>query len=338
MLMTCPLLGKEKLSDNIEIDGSIEVGLRVENRGLGANDDYDAVISNQFERVMKGELDWLVTLSPYLSASMDIRSDINDGSAKVKKSYISCDITKTSRLRAGNMKKNFGFEEMGSKKENHLAHKSYLHRYISSFSILGHDYQVQYRYRKRFEKSHKLSLFLAGGADADTRIFSTFTSKYQRDNIVWSFSHLYVNHNFIFESEDYHLLIGGVKYTNSGNLLEQEVSFGKDPNGTALYLRMGRNENLYYLGWRSLYGHDFDFSHHLFSSLTPLLETTLLSPNIKDEIVKFQFSPGINITFTSQKTVRWMSNVELLFSLFESSYNDVPLEQIYISSKIQVLW
>ncbi len=338
-LLSLTIYAENSISEMVELDGSIEVGMATMEKSLGAVDSVIGVTNRDPERILNWELDLTVTFSDYISAEMDIQSDITAASAKVKKGFITFDFNESSRLRVGSIKKNFGFEEMSSKRNRPLIQRSYLHRHLSSFNSLGYDYQFYYRRSREVSDEKRLRLWVTAGSDADTRIFGTVTGEYKIDKLRFLLSSMYVNHDLVMERPNYGMSMAGVELRKNRHTTQHEIAFGKDPNATELFSNMGTPEDILYTGVRNLYGYRFKVEERkILHSLEPVLESTLLVPDITSDDLKWQLTAGFTLYFHPRKQIRWMTNVEFLFNFNEADQNGSELEHVYISSQILASW
>ncbi len=336
LLLCIEILFAKKWRDAIEFDGSMDVGMSVEEKRGESQDSY-GVIKRKPERILQGELDFSITISPFISASMDIQSDINEESAKIKKGFITLNFAKHSRLRLGSMRKVVGFEESSAKRKRLLVARSALHDYVSSFSGLGYDYQFQYRYTRE-ASDKRLRLWFGSGADADTRVFINTAGEFVSGKLTLLLSALYVNHEILLKNSNYLLGFVSFRYKGTRHYTEQEISLGRDPHKTDLFKRMGDEQSVVYLGGRSLYRYSFPVKHHLVSSIDPLLQLTIVQSDLNKSVQKIALTPGLTFVCNPKKRVRWITDISLLFSRGEIASGEITFDAVQARSAVQVQW
>lgn len=338
LLTPCNLTAqKKKFKLKIEHNGVAEIGVIYNNRwkdleGVVFNIQYD-----ELERIGTIELDLKITPFKKNFLAFDVEYVLGEPTINVDKLYIGFKPTKGHLLKVGYMKKPFGIEEFTGKVNKLFINHSAFHHYIKSLYVLGEDLSLQYRLRKKQQKSN-LTLISYFAADASYKRYIALNG-----NIEFKPGKISASCMYIFQKraeKEYHTVMSAISYEQKHKVIttDFELTGGIDPNATRLEYIMDNGRNVYFIGGRLLQAYHIPLKFNFISKMTPLWETDLYVLDYRTGKKIWQFRPGLNLFFGKKEITRFMFSTDLQYSTNAPDHNNFSRHQIGYLGQLKFVW
>lgn len=328
------------IDDLLEIEGYVNVGLFASNGGNPFAPSEYRIWSIEGSRITEAELDFTVTAHERIEAQFDIHGDMNDSGLELQKALIEFKTRNSDEFRIGRMKKDFGLEDAHSQQDLLTIKRSYLHSYIESFLALGHDFAFDYQWNQ--DGSHydtRTNARISLGSDGDARAFVLIGAEAERTWGTVTVSSMYVHHGTVAETTNFNLAIGSFSHSIGPLGATYEMAAGKDPNATELTIRMGNRRDIWFTGIRAIHSYRWERDQRFIEAIQPILSVVYLAYDLKaPERARLQLVPGLSFQFDPEGSVRWMNNLESVYSVNPPGRGVLRSQYMAFYSQVQISW
>jgi hypothetical protein len=306
----------KKNEDEIKVNAILEAGIDINNRGKDGT---------RYNKIGYGKIELSARPVKKVRAEFGFEYDRTDNSFEIDKLYAQYNIGEFGSLRAGYMKKLFGFEEKAGLDERYFHKRSIVRDSLKEFNLLNHDLTMQYRHK--LGDSWQVAGAFSWGSSDTTRIYQNYSVEYETPSInlvlsgiIGHYTHtikrsgqedpitqLRPPDTFIDTNLTSWAASLSFKYSAVNFISETEVTFGND------YMTEYNNKNPYVLGIRTQEYFPINTGLKSLRQVIPIAEATLYSKDLtnsakKDnDIIDFdaQFRVGLTFGFAKNSAFQW---------------------------------
>jgi hypothetical protein len=311
----------KKNEDEIKVNAILEAGFDIHNR-VDRGD-------TRYNKIGYGKIELSARPVRKVRAEFGLEFDNRDGSFIIDKLYGQYNIGEFGNLRAGYMKKSFGFEEKAGLDERYFHRRSIINDSLEKFHLLKHDLTVFYRHAIN-ENWRVAGAFSAGDtiisakytkSNYNTRYYQNYSVEYETPSINLVLAGIighYTNYEYQSNKNVYTDSAGSIawaaslsfKYLASNFVSETEATFGNDYNKPN---KQYSSKNTYILGIRTQEYFPINTGLKSLRQVIPIAEAALYSKDLtnsakKDnDIIDFdaQFRAGVTLGFAKNSAFQW---------------------------------
>lgn len=305
----------KKDETNFKLNGIAETGVDVISR---VNRMYEAENATEIRSVARGDIGISARPVKNVRAEVGIEYDKRDTFLVIDKFYGQYSLSKNSLIRAGIMKKAFGFEERAGLDERYFRSRSIIRDGIKSEGFLGHDLTLQYR-----RSAGKEWRFIGGVSMAEServnnrtdtlRYFQNYSAQYRKDNIDVVGAAV-VQHFHVVPADWATTAFAGSlsgRYSTSAWMSEAELTLGNSVNAKI------EGENLFFLGVRAQEQLYINTGMKTLRQVIPLAEAALFWKDL-DESGDFetQIRGGLTLGFAKNNAFQFRNTFGMIYSKY----------------------
>jgi len=306
---------------------------------------YDGYVSSGLEYLhrkvygegyYKGKLKFEIDLSKDLRGVLDFRGKSADREIELKGAYVRFSYVPHLRVKVGQIKKRFGLEELIAKEKLSTIQESLINRYLAPFGyvVRGLGIELSRVYKKKNPYSFNLGIFYNESHQ------SFLLGRVARYNL-WGFYQIGVdgiyrrcidggNRDFYAFSLDLTRQVKAFHW-------EGEVFYGQDPVESDYRRLCNKDEEVSFLGVRSLVLHHWDTHRHVIQGVEPLFLFSFLAPDVDTmKTHRFQFLVGLNLYFHPK--VRFRINGDLILTNTQYNPDEYAMTQSRAIGELQLRW
>lgn len=298
----------------IEFSGYGAVGYRFANKNL----------LNGFpqESYFEGKLQSDVKINKDIDLQLDLRANSFESAFKLKELYIKIDLGHNIKLKAGNFKKPFGYEQLLNKEELISIERSIISDNFSEMGFGGRDISlmVYNKYDNKNADDMPLSYYMSVSKNNSLAVSLTGRLVYHIGEISLAGNYMYINQ-------------GGEVTTNSSGfgfdvaLENQDYKLFSEINYIAnkevnIYLKTaGFEDDIYSFAAKLGASYEFKFDTGFIKKIEPLLVAGVLLPDAKvSDNKQIQTILGVNFYIHKKVAIRLNGDLRLTKNEFSNSY------------------
>jgi hypothetical protein len=324
-----------RLAKNLKFKGDFETGLGYVDNSFGQRGIDFQVSTSEYVLALRAELIFALELSERLSTVVSLEGDGKEPGVRIRKGWVDYRLVGQTRLLAGNLKRDFGFEDASSRHNLRTVNRSLLYEYFDSFNAVGYDASARYRTRwlRQAGPNHVVFFNVSGNGSQQVFFNGSWTIDWTRTRVLAS--ELF---GIDVNSENFGIFGAGFETARQPWYVESELYSGKDPNLTAVLKRMGERKSAKFVAVRALGAFLVSLPFTAVTGIEPVLSGVYIMPNVADAgLTQAQGAAGFNILFDQARAVIWKNDADVVYAN-DPSERTLHARRFSAQTRICVSW
>ena len=263
-----------------------------------------------------------IKINSKIEAQLDFRGNSRDDDVELKEVSVKLKFWKYFRLKIGNIKKPFGYEQLVNREKLLTTDRTLLHQNVSETGFGGREFSIMgyYKYSEK-RPEHPYSYYFSFSKDNSLSFSGNARFIYHKNDFNYGASYMYYNqggeetigsHGFSFD-----ISRKMKKYTTALELL-----YVNDPVEN-IRRRLGNQpEDVYTFGAKLFTAYEFDLDSEYFKKIEPIVVASLYVPDSENSGTNIiQAIIGANLYFHKYVSVRLHGDLRLTKTEFNDSYS-----------------
>lgn len=274
------------------------------------------------ETYYQGKFQTDIKINSKIEAQLDFRGNSADNKVKLKEFSVKFKFWKYFRLKIGNLKKPFGYEQLVNREKLLSTDRSYLQQKISEIGFGGREFSIMgyYKYSEK-RPEHPYSYFVSVSKDNSLSFSANARFVYHKNNFNYGLSYMYFNqggdqtigtHGFSFD-----ISRKMKKYTTA-----LELMYVKDPVENIRRRMQRRIEDVYTFGAKLFTAYEFNIDSEYIKKIEPIAVMSVYIPETENSGTNvIQAIIGANFYVHKYVSLRLHGDLRLTKNHYSDSYS-----------------
>lgn len=270
----------------------------------------------------EGKFQSTIKINNKIEAQMDFRGDSEENEVKLKEFSVKLEFWKYFRIKIGNLKKPFGFEQLINREKLLSTERTLLHQSVAELGFGGREFSIMgyYKYSEK-RPEHPYSYFISVSKDNSLSFSGNARFIYHNDFLDYGISYMYYNQGGE-EPIGSHGFSIDVSRKRKKYSTAIELVYVNDPIENVRRRLRNLDENVYTFGAKVFASYEFDIDSEYFKKIEPILVAGYLIPNTEiSESNTIQAIVGANLYLHKYVSIRLQGDLRLTKNEYNDSYN-----------------
>lgn len=274
------------------------------------------------ETYYEGKFQSDIKINSKIDAQLDFRGNSVDDAVELKEFSVKFKFWKYFRLKIGNLKIPFGYEQLINREKLLSTERSYLHQNVSELGFGGREFSIMgyYKYSKK-RPEHPYSYYVSFSKDNSLSFSGNARFVYHNQFLNYGISYMYF-HQSGEEKIGVHGIGLDVSKKEKKYTAAFELMYLKDPIENVRRRLQHKDENAYTFGAKLFASYEFDLDAEIIKKIEPIAVMSIYMPDTDASGTNtIQAIIGANFYFHKNVSFRLHGDLMLTKNEFIDSYS-----------------